>query len=324
MLTFEEVALAYRLYLGREPENADVVNNLCQTVHTIRELRAAFMESPEFRKLMGEELDKQQQIRHRHPFTFPHIPVESDVSDEVLSRMFDRIHEEWSSLGVSEPYWSVITQPQFYRTDFEENRKQFLTSGKSVCTVFLSALRRNGINPNLLETCLELGCGVGRVTAALAQNFKQVIAVDISQPHIELAKEILAQENIHNVEFQQWRNMGNLYQIPAVDAIFTVITLQHNPPPIIAWTLRALLYSLKPSGIAYFQIPTYKNGYLFEAERYLDTQMPKDFEMHFLPQKDIFKIIAGEHCALLEVREDPMVGEENVMLSNTFLVQKNA
>ena len=123
MLTSEEVILAYRLYLGREPENADVVNNLCQTVHTISELRAAFMESPEFRKLMGEELDKQQQIRHRHPFTSPHIPVESEVSDEVLSKMFDRIHEEWSNLGVSEPYWSVITQPQFYRADFDEKNK---------------------------------------------------------------------------------------------------------------------------------------------------------------------------------------------------------
>ena len=89
LLTFEEVTLAYRLYLGREPENADVVNNLCQTVHTINELRAAFMESPEFRKLMGEELDKQQQIRHRHPFTSPHIPVESEVSDEVLSNSID-------------------------------------------------------------------------------------------------------------------------------------------------------------------------------------------------------------------------------------------
>jgi hypothetical protein len=44
--------------------------------------------------------------------------------------------------------------------------------------------------------------------------------------------------------------------------------------------------------------------------------------MHFLPQHDVFKIVADTNCICLEVREDGMVGDEDKMLSNTFLIQK--
>ena len=74
--------------------------------------------------------------------------------------------------------------------------------------------------------------------------------------------------------------------------------------------------------MAYIQIPTYRAGYLFEVERYMHTKAPNTLEMHFLPQQDIFKIINATRCLCLEVREDGMVGAEDKMLSNTFLIQK--
>ena len=45
--------------------------------------------------------------------------------------------------------------------------------------------------------------------------------------------------------------------------------------------------------------------------------------MHFLPQQDIFKVIEDSDCVCLEIREDGMVGDESLMLSNTFLIQKH-
>jgi hypothetical protein len=81
---------------------------------------------------------------------------------------------------------------------------------------------------------------------------------------------------------------------------------------------------LNPGGVAFFQIATYKNGYLYEVNRYQNTEPSSTFEMHFLPQKEVFRIITEAGCTCLEVREDGMVGNEDVMLSNTFLVQKHA
>ncbi len=322
MVTKQEVTLAYQLLLGRTPESDDVVNNFCQNAQTILQLRESFIKSPEFVQRMSEILQQPQAVRHRHPFTLPKIPVETQVTDEVMDQMFERIHKEWEHLGQTEPYWSVVTQPQYYQSEFQNHREQFYTSGNYTCQLFLAALRRCGISPTQLETCLEVGCGVGRVTAYLAGAFAKVIAADISQSHLNINAQYLQEKGIQNVELTHWHTIGQLRNLPQVDAILSVITLQHNPPPVMAWMLGALLSHLKSGGVAYIQIPTYRAGYIFEVERYLHSTPPNTLEMHFLPQSDVFEIISQSNCHCLEVREDGMVGDEDKMLSNTFLIQK--
>jgi 2-polyprenyl-3-methyl-5-hydroxy-6-metoxy-1,4-benzoquinol methylase len=323
LITPEQVTLAYQLLLGRDPESADIVNNLCQTVHSISALRENFMRSAEFRQRMGEVLEKNQHVQLRHPFHLPHIPVQSEISDEHMRAMFKRVKHEWEYLGETEPYWSTITQPQYHTDQFEGHRDQFYQSGKYVVDIFMAAMRRSNINPNNIQKLLEVGCAVGRVTQHLAAQFPKVIASDISLPHINIAKAQLSNQNLNNVEFIHWEDPRALYQLPSVDAILSVIVLQHNPPPLTRWILKNLLACLNPGGVAFIQIPTYRNGYLFEVERYLQSPQPNTLEMHFLPQQDIFKVIEDADCVCLEIREDGMVGDESVMLSNTFLIQKH-
>lgn len=322
MVTPEEVTLAYRLFLGREPESADVVNSLCQNTQSIAQLREVFLKSAEFVQRMGEQLQQSHAVRHRHPFHLPRIPVETEVSAEVLDQMFERIHKEWEHLGQTEPYWSVVTQPQYYQAEFAQHREQFYTSGNHSCQIFLAALRRAGINPAQLDTCLEVGCGVGRVTGYLAGAFSKVLATDISQAHLALARSHLAEKNITNVDLQHWHSVDQIRHMPQVDAIFSLITLQHNPPPVMAWMLSTLLSHLRSGGVAFIQLPTYRNGYMFEVERYLQSTPPNTLEMHYLPQPEVFRLVAEANCQCLEVREDAMVGDEDKMLSNTFLIQK--
>jgi SAM-dependent methyltransferase len=322
VITKEEAVLAYRLMLGRDPENDEVLNSICQNTQSTHALRDVFVKSPEFQQRMGELLKQPQAVRHRHPYTLPKIPVETEVSVEALDQMFERIHKEWDHLGTTEPFWSVVTQPQYYQAEFEAHREQFYTSGNHSCQVFLAAIRRSGVSPADLNTCLEVGCGVGRVTGYLAGAFSKVIACDISKPHIDLAQQYLQAKEIRNVELVHWHTVQQMQQLPQVDAIFSVITLQHNPPPVMAWMLRTLLGHLRSGGVAHIQLPTYRNGYMFEAERYLHSTPPSTLEMHFLPQPDVFKIIEAANCRCLEIREDGMVGDEDKMLSNSFLIQK--
>jgi SAM-dependent methyltransferase len=272
---------------------------------------------------MGEVLDKNQHVQLRHPFHLPNIPVEVDVTNDILVRMFNRIKHEWEFLGNTEPYWSTITQPQYHKDQFEGNREQFYNSGKYVVDLFLASLRRNGINPEKISTLLEVGSGVGRVTQHLARNFKNIIAADISSAHLEITKSQMRDQNIENVQYLHWSDPRQVQGLKAVDAVLSVITLQHNSPPVMAWVLKNLLRALNIGGVAYIQIATYKNGYLFEAGRYLETSQPNSLEMHFLPQFEVFKIIEDSDCICLEIREDGMVGDESQMLSNTFLIQKH-
>lgn len=324
LLTPEEITLAYRLLLGREPENAEVITNLSQTTHSIEQLRTVFMQTPEFRERMGQLLDKPQVVSHRHPFHLPSIPVEINTSADQLAQMFERIHQEWEHLGKTDPYWSVLTQPHFHLNEFEAHRQEFYSSGKSFCDLFLAGLRRNHFNYNNAQTCLEIGCGVGRVTSYLAEVFPKVIAADISKNHLNHAQQHLADKHISNVDFKHLHNITLFESLGSVDTILSMITFQHNPPPVSAWILRSLLNALNPNGIAFLQFLCYRSGYLFEVERYLHSQQTHTLEMHVLPQHDIFKIIAECHCVCLEVRENGMVGDENLMLSNTFIIQKKA
>ena len=299
MISADEVRLAYRLFLGREPENEDVVNNLCQSVHSIVQLRTEFYKSAEFLKYMGEILDSSKQVVSRHPFNLPAIPVEVQCSEEHLDNMFERIAGEWSSLGKEDPYWSIITQPQYHLDEFEGHREHFFNSGSHISNLFLASLRRCGINPNILESCLDFGCGVGRVSAHLSHIFPRVIGVDISEPHLELAKRFLESINNQNVDLIHLKHVGMVQSLPQVDLILSVITLQHNPPPVIYWLIKNLLRLLKPGGVAFIQVPTYRNGYLFEVEHYLNTPAPNTLEMHFLPQQDVFRAIDESECSCL-------------------------
>jgi 2-polyprenyl-3-methyl-5-hydroxy-6-metoxy-1,4-benzoquinol methylase len=236
--------------------------------------------------------------------------------------MFDRTYDTWEHLGFTEPYWSVLTQPQYQINKFNENSDQFYESSGPLFRNIISALKRNRFNLTDINTCLEVGCGVGRMTGYFAEVFQKVIAADISSQHIAIAKNYLDSHNIKNVETIHWQNLKQIEDLSNIDIVISVITLQHNPPPIIVWMLENLLKIIRSGGLAFIQIPTYRNGYLFEANRYLQSTQENKIEMHFLPQSEIFRIIQKMNCCCIEVREDSMVGDEEKLLSNSFLIQK--
>ncbi|MBU3626737.1 class I SAM-dependent methyltransferase [Polynucleobacter sp. JS-Safj-400b-B2] len=323
MLTPDEITLAYQLLLGRKPENPELAQTLLAEHGSLEDLRQHIMGLSEFAKLANKFAEPAKPAL-RHPFGLPAIPVEVDCSQKLLDRMFLRIAKEWQFLGESNPYWSVITQPAYDLLEFEKNRDQFYSSGKHTADIFLASLRRCRINPNELKSCIDFGCGVGRVSGHLASIFSKVIAVDISQAHLSLAAEYAKQSNINNIEFVHADRIESVLTLPKVDAILSVITLQHNPPPVINWLIENLLTLLNPGGVAYLQLPSYRNGYLFEVERYLNTPETKGLEMHFLPQDYIFRAITNSGCICLEVREDTAVGDEYNMLSNSFVIKRPA
>ena len=78
-------------------------------------------------------------------------------------------------------------------------------------------------DPNRGGTCLEIGCGGGRLTAALAPDFDHVVAVDVSADMIERARAVTPE----NVEFRQTNGAGIPAEDASVDAVFSVHVLQH-------------------------------------------------------------------------------------------------
>ena len=114
-----------------------------------------------------------------------------------------------------------------------------------------------GMDPKDM-TVLEIGCGSGRLTRALAEVFGQVYAVDISGEMIQRAKESL--RALPNA--QPFQNNGADLQVlnpvladGSVDFAFSYIVFQHIPSAeVILSYVREVFRFLKPGGLFKFQV----------------------------------------------------------------------
>jgi len=188
----------------------------------------------------------------------------------------------------------------------------------------LSTLSRNQIAVANLKTCIDFGCGVGRLSVALAAQFDQVTAVDVSASHLAIANQVFTKRHISNVATLHLAQITDVHTLPCVDLIYSVIVLQHNPPPVIRYLLCALFGRLNPGGVAVIQLPTYlPKGYRFVANEYL-VNGGTGMEMHALPQRVIFRDARTSGIDVLEVLEDSWTGYGVGSCSNTFVFQRPA
>lgn len=315
-ITPELVILAYRLFLDREPESDEAIDDKVKKYSTIADLRNEFIGSDEFRL-------KHSDVSSLRMSGFePRMSIEETISEPDQLALFMRIQKTWQHLGEKEPYFSVLWGEQYLPTNIENNKAAFYKSGQIEVERLFKTLDRNIIDPTLFKSCLEYGCGVGRVTQHLANKFETVLACDISLTHLEIARSHLESEGVRNVSLTHISRVEDIFSLPKVDLIYSVLVLQHNPPPLIGLIIKQFVASLNPGGVAFFQVPTYQMGYRFALNPYLDETEKQEYEMHLFPQYRIFNIVNKGGGRVLEVMEDNYTGIVNEV-SNTFLVQKN-
>jgi SAM-dependent methyltransferase len=313
--TKEAITWAYRLFLDREPENDGVIVEKAERLRSLRDLRHEFLQSEEF-------CEKNYYFPTVSPFNEgAGMSIEEVQSEADLQTLFRHIQASWEHLGETEPHWSVLSTSRFLQANLDHSRSEFYQSGKNDMARSISTLRRNGIDPGSLKSCLEYGCGLGRVTRWFAEHFQTVHGFDISSAHLRAAEEYLSGVGLQNVTLRQVRSVEDLADLPRVDMVYSLLVLQHNPPPLIKLLIGALLRALHPGGVAIFQVPTYGNGYRFCLRDYLNARAQKrEIEMHVLPQRQVFEIIREQGARVLEVIQDNCAGD--TLRSNTFVVQK--
>jgi SAM-dependent methyltransferase len=234
----------------------------------------------------------------------PRMSIEDVSAGPDLQRLFEHVQGTWQHFG-------------------ETDQGEFYDTGRGDADHLYHALSRSGIEANRFRSCLEYGCGLGRVTRWLAPHFEQVHAYDTSRSHLSEAEQYLRSQGIANVDLNHVESVQDIFKLPKVDVVFSLIVLQHNPPPIIRLIIAEFLKALNPGGVAFFQVPTYRLGYRFGLEEYIANDCTRqDMEMHVLPQPVIFDIIRREGGQIVEVIEDERTGMRAGEVSNTFLVRR--
>jgi tRNA/tmRNA/rRNA uracil-C5-methylase (TrmA/RlmC/RlmD family) len=95
-----------------------------------------------------------------------------------------QLRDQWDRLGRSDPFWAVLTDPD------KRNRKwtadEFFETGTNEVATVLAHARTLGLRIRF-RRALDFGCGVGRITQALANHFERCDGVDISPSMLETA-----------------------------------------------------------------------------------------------------------------------------------------
>lgn len=312
MITPDMVRDCYRVLLRREPENEDVLSRGVNAP-SFEVLLRNFVESIEYQTKLPEF---GRIIRAMCDDADGHVDYE--VSAEQLAACFARIRHEWTALGEAEPYWSVLTDEAFSRKHLDNKALDaFFASGRAMVSRLQKFVARTGRElPK--GRCLEFGCGTGRVTRYLARLFEDVTAVDISSGNLKLAGENLRDAGVSNVSLHLLEAPEQLSALPDCDFLFSIITLQHNPPPLQYFILDKLFAKIRLGGGVFVQIPTHTPGYSFKIDAYLET-VSRGLEMHALPMHAVFETLDRHKMTPVEVLMDDLTGLPG---SHTFYAVK--
>lgn len=102
---------------------------------------------------------------------------------------------------------------------------------------------------------LDFGCGVGRLTQALADYFGEVHGVDIAPSMIELANRYNRYGDRCNYHLNNSPSL-ELFADDTFDLIYSRLTLMHMQPEYSMRYIGEFVRVLAPSGLLIFQIPS--------------------------------------------------------------------
>lgn len=163
----------------------------------------------------------------------------------------EQLKTTWETFGRDDPLWAVLTDAS--RRGGRWDLDEFLATGEREVAAALGELEQLGAAPSF-GRALDFGCGVGRLTQALAERFDRCDGVDIAASMIAEARRI----NRHGERVRYCVNDApdlNLFPSDSFDFVLSFIVLQHMEPRYAQRYIGEFVRVLKPGGVALFQIP---------------------------------------------------------------------
>lgn len=227
------------------------------------------------------------------------------------------LQSQWERFAQTDPMWAILTVPGTRNNAWDP--QAFFETGRHQIHALLEWIRQ--VSPLQGHArALDFGCGMGRLTQAIAANFEETTGVDISQKMVELAR----QHNQHGEP--RCRYVANqepnlrLFEDATFDFVHSNITLQHIEPSISRAYLAEFCRVLKPGGTLCFQVPdsylpnrnplrrwSRKLGLPVFVALHKLANKPV-MEMHGIAEADVRSILSANGVDVLATREDGAAG----------------
>ncbi|HET8888984.1 MAG TPA: class I SAM-dependent methyltransferase [Candidatus Angelobacter sp.] len=225
-------------------------------------------------------------------------------------KSLQELQRTWEGLAQADPLWAICTDPA--KQNRRWSREEFFATGKNELGVVLRCLAELGVSIDGKAPALDFGCGVGRLTRALAEHFAECWGVDISPTMITLAKEFnrdLPQCRFLLNERDKLQSLQDNY----FGFIYTSIVLQHMAERYIRGYIAELVRVLRPGGVLVFQLPDSLRGSVLARIRtrvalrarllaVLRKQGPPVMEMHCIREPAVRQLVWASGARVVEVR----------------------
>lgn len=169
----------------------------------------------------------------------------------------ETIRKGWENAARDDAMFNILTTPgkDGGRWDLEE----FFARGREEIAAVMERFDSLGLRgPRDVDklVALDFGCGVGRLTLALADYYALAVGVDVSQEMVTQARNYAGDREGEEVHFVL-NTEPNLvrFQDYTFDFIYSCITLQHMPHDLQQGYISEFLRLLTPDGAAVFHLP---------------------------------------------------------------------
>jgi SAM-dependent methyltransferase len=240
------------------------------------------------------------------------------------------LQKDWDQFGKADPLWSILTAPDKKGNKWEID--DFFDTGRKEIDAIMKYIELLGIKVQT-KKALDFGCGVGRLTQALAYYFDEVCGVDIAPSMIELATRHNGYQDRCLYFLNEVDNL-NKFSDDTFDFIYSNLTLQHMKPCYSRKYIKEFLRILMPNGLLIFQQPSRETAFSKEdkfgiiVKRAIKDIVPSiwiDFyrnkiqarggdqpriEMYEIRPKEICKILEENGGKILDIKKE-QYGESN-------------
>src|SRR5688572_10464235 len=133
------------------------------------------------------------------------------------------LQQTWDALARQDSMWAVLTGPG--GTGKAWDADAFFRTGVDEIASIVDRVRATGKTPGR-QRALDFGCGVGRLTQALAAYFSRIDGVDIAPTMIERARALNRVGDRCAYHVNSTDDL-RLFDDATFDFVYSSITLQH-------------------------------------------------------------------------------------------------